>query len=125
MRGMVPSVLRSLLLPLQFAPLLLAGLFAVLLFLALQVGLVGIPLEVIVLSWFSKYCFALLDAALSSDTDDRALEGRMVDEAKAVLMDRNALTEGEAFSFIQRTAMASRTRMREVAQRVVDGSLAP
>jgi response regulator NasT len=40
-------------------------------------------------------------------------------------MDRDALPETEAFSFIQRTAMRTRTRMRDVAQQVVDGTLDP
>jgi response regulator NasT len=57
--------------------------------------------------------------------EDKIATRRMVDEAKALLMDRDGMSEGEAFSFIQRTAMGSRTRMREVAERVVDGSLVP
>ncbi len=48
-----------------------------------------------------------------------------MDEAKQILMDRDDLAETEAFSFIQRTAMQTRARMREVAQQVVDGTLAP
>ena len=35
------------------------------------------------------------------------------------------MTENEAFSFIQRTAMSERTRMRDVAERILDGSLRP
>ena len=35
------------------------------------------------------------------------------------------MTEAEAFSFIQRTAMRTRARMREVARQVIDGSLSP
>jgi response regulator NasT len=71
-----------------------------------------------------------IDEEVSSRGGDGAAEDkiatrRMVDEAKALLMDRNGMSEGEAFSFIQRTAMGSRTRMREVAERVVDGSLVP
>lgn len=57
--------------------------------------------------------------------DDKIETRRVVDEAKAVLIERHAMAETEAFSFIQRTAMQSRSRMREVAQRVVDGTLAP
>jgi two-component system, response regulator PdtaR len=49
----------------------------------------------------------------------------VVDEAKQILMDRDDLPEAEAFSFIQRTAMQSRAKMRDVAQRVVDGTLKP
>jgi len=49
----------------------------------------------------------------------------MVDQAKDLLMDRHDLDEGAAFSFIQRTAMQTRSRMRDVARRVVDGTLSP
>ena len=35
------------------------------------------------------------------------------------------MTEQDAFSFIQRTAMRTRTRMREVARQVIEGSLTP
>lgn len=57
--------------------------------------------------------------------EDKIETRRMVDRAKAILMEGEAMSEPEAFSFIQRTAMKNRTRMREVAQRVVDGELRP
>ena len=54
------------------------------------------------------------------------LEARkFIERAKGVLMDECAMTENDAFSFIQRTAMSERTRMRDVADRVLDGSLRP
>ena len=40
-------------------------------------------------------------------------------------MDRDDLSEDDAFRFIQRTAMQTRARMRDVAQQVVDGTLTP
>ncbi len=40
-------------------------------------------------------------------------------------MDRHDMSEADAFSFIQRSAMSTRTRMRDVALHVVDGSLEP
>ena len=49
----------------------------------------------------------------------------MVDRAKGVLMDDHGLAEAEAFSFIQRTAMDRRARMQQVAQEIIDGTLAP
>jgi response regulator NasT len=49
----------------------------------------------------------------------------VVDEAKAVLIDRNDLAENDAFAFIQQTAMQNRLRMRDVAQQIVDGTLTP
>jgi AmiR/NasT family two-component response regulator len=68
------------------------------------------------------------NAALADDK--RSLEEqletrRWVDRAKGKLMDDKQLSESEAFSFIQQTAMNRRTTMREVAKAVVDGSIAP
>jgi two-component system, response regulator PdtaR len=57
--------------------------------------------------------------------EDKIETRRLVDEAKGVLMDRHGLSEPDAFSFVQRTAMQTRTRMRDVARRVVAGDLAP
>jgi len=59
-------------------------------------------------------------------TLEEKLETRqLVDRAKGVLMDNHAMAEAEAFSFIQRTAMSRRSRMRDVAQEILDGTLAP
>jgi response regulator NasT len=67
-----------------------------------------------------------IEAEHSSDgAEDKIATRRVVDEAKAILMDRDALPESEAFSFIQRTAMQTRAKMRDVAQQVVDGTLTP
>ncbi len=65
-----------------------------------------------------------------SEAEDRVAEDkiatrRVVEEAKAVLMDRDGMSEPEAFAFIQRTAMQTRSRMRDVARRVVEGELRP
>jgi response regulator NasT len=57
--------------------------------------------------------------------EDKIATRRLVDQAKQILMDRDDLPETEAFGFIQRTAMTTRARMRDVAQQVVDGSLSP
>jgi AmiR/NasT family two-component response regulator len=57
--------------------------------------------------------------------EDKLETRRVVDRAKGVLMDKNGLAEAEAFSFIQRTAMTRRARMRDIAQEVLDGKLAP
>jgi response regulator NasT len=54
------------------------------------------------------------------------LESRkVVDRAKGLLMDEVGMSETDAFGFIQRTAMSERTRMRDVADRILDGSLRP
>lgn len=65
-------------------------------------------------------------AATDADRVENKIETRrLVDEAKGVLMDRHGLDEPAAFAFVQRTAMQTRTRMRDVARRVVDGELQP
>ncbi|HEX2784131.1 MAG TPA: response regulator [Ilumatobacteraceae bacterium] len=54
------------------------------------------------------------------------LESRkIIDRAKGVLIDECGMRESEAFTFIQRTAMSERSRMREVAERVLAGTLRP
>ncbi|MGH9182976.1 MAG: ANTAR domain-containing response regulator [Acidimicrobiales bacterium] len=67
---------------------------------------------------------------LAQEAKVQALEGqletrRVVDRAKGILMDRHRLTERDAFSFIQQTAMRERMLMRAVAQKVIDGELSP
>jgi AmiR/NasT family two-component response regulator len=57
--------------------------------------------------------------------EDKIATRRVVEEAKAKLIGTAGLTEEEAFSFIQRTAMRTRTRMRDVARQVLEGSLSP
>ena len=67
-----------------------------------------------------------IDAEHPADgAEDKIATRRVVDEAKVVLMERDDLSEAEAFGFIQRTAMQTRARMRNVAQQVVDGTLTP
>ena len=67
-----------------------------------------------------------IDAEQAGDgAEDKIATRRLVDEAKAVLMERDDLEESEAFGFIQRTAMQTRARMRDVAQQIVDGTLTP
>jgi response regulator NasT len=66
---------------------------------------------------------ALHDQATSLEEQ---LESRKaVDRAKGRLMDDHGLTEGAAFSFIQKTAMKERRTMRAVADDVLAGALAP
>jgi response regulator NasT len=65
---------------------------------------------------------------LDSEVDSlgEQLESRkLVDRAKGILIDECSMREQEAFTFIQRTAMSERSRMRDVAERIVDGTLRP
>jgi AmiR/NasT family two-component response regulator len=50
---------------------------------------------------------------------------KVVDRAKGILMDRHAMSEQDAFSFIQKRAMSERTKMKTIAERVVAGDLTP
>ncbi len=66
--------------------------------------------------------------ALSEQSESLAdqLETRkVVDRAKGVLMDGSGLTEQDAFRFLQKTAMSSRSAMRQVAESVLAGEIAP
>jgi len=50
---------------------------------------------------------------------------KIVDRAKGKLMDEFGLNEGTAFSFIQRRAMSERVTMRDISQRIIDGTVKP
>ena len=66
---------------------------------------------------------ALHDQATS--LEEQLATRKVVDRAKGQLMDSHSMTEAAAFSFIQKTAMRDRATMKAVAQRVIDGGLAP
>jgi two-component system, response regulator PdtaR len=66
--------------------------------------------------------------ALTGEIDalGEQLESRkVIERAKGLLMDELGMAEADAFGFIQRTAMSERCRMRDVADRILDGSLRP
>ncbi len=65
---------------------------------------------------------------LSGEVDalGEQLEARkVIDRAKGILIDQFAMNEGDAFTFIQRRAMSERSRMRDVADRILAGTLHP
>ncbi len=55
------------------------------------------------------------------DLGERLAARKLVERAKGVLMAQHAMSEPEAFRWIQRTAMDHRLSMREVADTVVSG----
>ena len=61
----------------------------------------------------------------AANLEDQLETRKVVERAKGKLMDEQSMPESEAFGFIQRTAMRERRTMREVAQEVVDGTVAP
>ena len=66
--------------------------------------------------------------ALSEQNDvlEEKLESRkIIDRAKGRLIDEFAMKEQDAFAFIQQTAMTERSRMRDVAEKILSGELNP
>lgn len=60
-----------------------------------------------------------------TDAQERLETRKVLDKAKGVLMDRDGLSEQDAFGFIQKSAMTSRRTMRAVADDVLSGALRP
>ena len=50
---------------------------------------------------------------------------KIIDRAKGVLIDKAGFSESDAYAFIQRAAMAERARMRDIAERILGGTLMP
>lgn len=69
---------RYLLVPFQVTPLLLVLSFSFGLLVAEKAGFLGIPLALILLSWFFKYCFVLLDSIIAGEDEPPVLSIEMV-----------------------------------------------
>ena len=83
------AILRYLAMPLRTSPLLLIGTFSVLLVLAFKSRFTGIPLALILLSWYSKYAFVLMDHLADGVTEPPTLSIEMVnplDEQRPLLL---------------------------------------
>ena len=50
---------------------------------------------------------------------------KLLDRAKGILIDEHQMSEQDAFNFIQKTAMARRLKMQQVAEGVLDRSITP
>jgi len=57
--------------------------------------------------------------------EDQLETRKVVERAKGILMEECGMSEGDAFSFIQKKAMGDRRTMKEVAQEVVAGDCWP
>jgi response regulator NasT len=66
-----------------------------------------------------------VDEEVGSVAEDKLETRRLVEEAKERLMSQHAMAEDQAFTFIQQRAMQTRSRMRDVASAIVEGSLSP
>jgi hypothetical protein len=75
------ETLKYLLIPLRGASLVLITLFSFLLLLAARGGLMGLPLALILVSWFFKYGFALLDKVADGVDEPPVLSYEMVNPA--------------------------------------------
>lgn len=69
----MPHNLRYLLMPFRASAVLLVVVFTIGLVLALKAGFLGIPLFLILSSWFFKYLFVLLDAIIAGATEPPVL----------------------------------------------------
>ncbi len=79
-----------------------------------------VPAIEIALSRFAE--LSALEAEVASLTD-RLETRKVVERAKGEMMTKYAMTEPQAFKWIQRTAMDHRLTMREVADRIIAESL--
>jgi two-component system, response regulator PdtaR len=59
------------------------------------------------------------------DLEERLEARKIVDRAKGRLMDQHHMSEQDAWYFIQSQAMNGRTKVGEIARRVIDGELEP
>ena len=60
-----------------------------------------------------------------SSLEEQLATRKVVDRAKGKLMDDFGMKENDAFNFIQKTAMQTRRKKRDVAQDILDGALVP
>ena len=57
--------------------------------------------------------------------EDQLETRKLVDRAKGILMDSHDMSEAQAFDWIQKRAMNTRVKARDVAEQVIDGTARP
>ena len=57
--------------------------------------------------------------------EDQLETRKLVDRAKGILMDEFTMSESEAFDWIQKQAMNGRSKAKDVAEQVIEGTLRP
>jgi hypothetical protein len=95
------------LLPFHTTPLLLVVVFSIGLGLALKAGFMGIPLGLLLLSWFFKYCFVLLDSVVAGDDEPPVLSIEMVNpisEQRPLVLALLIIAEGMLVATVQKYA---------------------
>lgn len=65
-----------------------------------------------------------LDATVAT-LEDQLEARKLLDRAKGVLMDNHRMSEREAFEFLRKTSMDTRSQMAQTAARIVSGELTP
>ena len=73
----------------------------------------------------SRYAETKALVAEVGELQERLEARKVLDRAKGLLVDQHGMKEAVAFSFIQQTAMASRSTMRSVAESVLKGEIVP
>jgi hypothetical protein len=71
-------MIRAFAIPCRTVPLLLIVIFSLLSWLALSGGMLGVPLAAIIVSWFFKYAFAMLDRVAEGDDELPILSYEMI-----------------------------------------------
>ncbi|HEV7442193.1 MAG TPA: hypothetical protein VGO18_06325, partial [Steroidobacteraceae bacterium] len=98
---------RYLLVPFHATPLLLVVTFSVGLVMASKAGLMGIPLGFLLLSWFFKYCFVVLDSIVAGEAEPPVLSIEMVNpisEQRPLALALLIVVEGMLVIALQRYA---------------------
>jgi hypothetical protein len=98
-------VKRYFLLPFHSTPLVLVLTFSIGMLLALEAGFVGIPLGLLLFSWFFKYCFVILDSVVAGDDEPPVLAIEMVNpisEQRPLVLGALILAAGMAVIALQR-----------------------
>ena len=57
--------------------------------------------------------------------EDQLETRKLVDRAKGILMDDHGLAESDAFDWVQKQAMNSRVKAKDIAEQVIEGTLRP
>jgi hypothetical protein len=79
---------RYLLMPFHVTPLILVAIFTIVWGYAIKGGIFGIPADIILASWFSKYCYVLLDSVVAGHKELPVLSVEMlnpVDEQRPLI----------------------------------------
>ena len=57
--------------------------------------------------------------------EDQLETRKLVDRAKGILMDNHAMSENQAFDWIQKAAMNGRVKAKDIAEQVIGGTISP